>query len=156
MTYKKHLPKVAFFALLLFTAIACGDDKEEKLRETERQLDSLSNELTEHRKRSDSLQLLLEKSGLAASYPVVYGKGFDTIPNPQEYIAEAIKQHENLIPIDAVLGGTMEFRQVQVLTEDWVLATYDDGHVQGRSIFSYQLQPDGSIEFGHIASKLPE
>ncbi len=50
----------------------------------------------------------------------------------------------------AVLGGTMEFREVKVITEDWVLAIYDDGHVQGKSIFEYKLQPDGEIEFSKL------
>ena len=154
MTYKNHLPKIiiSFIAVLLFSS--CNEDR--KLDENDDRLDSLSRELAEYKKNSDSLKMLLEKSDLATGYPVFYGKKFDTIENPEEYIANALEKHSDKIPLDPVLGGTMEFRKVQVLTEDWVLAVYDDGHVQGKSIFKYQLQPDGSLKFSHIASKLPK
>lgn len=80
---------------------------------------------------------------------------FDTIENPEEYIADALKKQPEIIPLDPVLGGQMAFRQVKVLTEDWVLAVYDDGHIQGKSIYDYKMQPDGTITFSHIASRLP-
>ncbi len=154
MTNKKYLPKflILFIAVFLFTS--CNEDR--KLDENDARLDSLSQELAKYKKDSDSLIMLLEKSGLATGYPVFYGKKFDTIENPEEYIAKALEKHSDKIPMDPVLGGTMEFRKVQVLTEDWLLAVYDDGHVQGKSIFKYQLQPDGSLKFTHIASKMPK
>ena len=64
-----------------------------------------------------------------------------------------MRKHPELIPLDPVLGGEMQFRQVKVLTEDWVLASYDDGHIQGKSIFQYKLQPDGTLQFEEIVSQ---
>ena len=153
----KKSPLLKIFVLSIsFSSLLACQDNEREMEETEIMLDSLSRELTEYKQKSDSLKGLLERGVLATGYPVYYGKGFDSIENPEEYIAGQLKEHPEKIPMDAVLGGTMQFRQVQVLTEDWVLAVYDDGHVQGKSIFEYELQPDGSIEFSHVASRMPE
>lgn len=155
MILKSPLQKLLFLSLIFSSLLACQDNDRE-MEETEIMLDSLSRELTEYKQKSDSLKQLLEKGDLATGFPVYYGRGFDTIENPEEFIANQLKEHPEKIPMDAVLGGTMQFRQVQVLTEDWVLAVYDDGHVQGTSIFGYELQPDGSLEFSHVATRMPE
>ena len=149
------LKKILTLSLAFSSFFACQDN-DRQMEDTELMLDSLSRELSEYKKTSDSLEALLERGVLATGFPVFYGPGFDSIENPEEYIANSLKEHPEKIPLDAVLGGTMQFRQVQVLTEDWVLAVYDDGHVQGKSIFEYELQPDGSIEFSHVASRMPQ
>lgn len=154
MTFKTPLLKIAFLTLIFAAIIGCkNEDRELETRNAE--LDSLSNELTEQQELNDSLQYMLEKSELATGFPIYFGREFDTIPNPEEYISESLKSQSEKISMEAVLGGTMEFRQVQVLTEDWVLAVYDDGHVQGTSIFEYELQPTGDIQFSEVASKQP-
>ena len=61
-----------------------------------------------------------------------------------------------MINLNPVLGGTMEFREIKVLTREWVLAIYDDGLIQGRAIYRYTLQPDGSVDFKVITSQHPE
>ena len=155
MIKKSPLLKIFVLSIIFSSLLGCQDNDRE-MEETEVMLDSLSRELSEYKQKSDSLKGLLERGDLATGYPVYYGKAFDSIENPEEYIAGQLKEHPEKIPMDAVLGGTMQFRQVQVLTEDWVLAVYDDGHVQGKSIFEYELQPDGDIEFSHVASRMPE
>lgn len=119
-------------------------------------LDSLSRELGQQQKLNDSLQKALETKFYAHDYSVFFGKEYEEIEDPETYIAEALKKQKDLIPLKAVLGGNMEFRQVQVISEEWVLAIYDDGHVQGKSIFAYELQEDGEMEFAEVATKLPE
>jgi hypothetical protein len=155
MIKKSPLLKIFVLSIIFSSLLGCQDNDRE-MEETEVMLDSLSRELSEYKQKSDSLKGLLERGDLATGYPVYYGKAFDSIENPEEYIAGQLKEHPEKIPMDAVLGGTMQFRQVQVLTEDWVLAVYDDGHVQGKSIFEYELLPDDDIEFSHVASRMPE
>lgn len=154
MIYKRSLLKIPLLASVFIAALGCQDE----VRETDSrsiELDSLSTELARQQQINDSLQSLMNNSEMAAGFPIYFGREFDTIPNPEEYIASALKQQKELIPLEGVLGGTMEFRQVQVLTEDWVLAIYDDGHVQGKSIYEYELEPDGEIEFSEVISELP-
>ncbi|NJW52635.1 hypothetical protein HC175_06850 [Salinimicrobium sp. CDJ15-91] len=140
--------------LLFATLVSCKND-DRKMEDHTSALDSLSTELALQQEINDSLQYLMEKSEMAAAYPIYFGRDFDSIANPEQYISEALKQQKQIIPMEAVLGGQMEFRQVQVLTEDWVLAIYDDGHVQGKTIFEYELQKDGKLRFQEVASKLP-
>lgn len=154
MICKKFLFKTTFLTLLFLAVLACkNEDRDTEQRTAE--LDSLSTELAKQQEINDSLQYLMEKSEMAAGYPIFFGRKFDTIDNPEQYITSALKEQKEIIPLDAVLGGQMEFRQVQVLTEDWVLAIYDDGHVQGKTIFKYELQKDGEIRFSEVVSKNP-
>ena len=120
------------------------------------EIDSLNTELERQEKQNDSLQQALQTDIKANDYSVFFGKEWEDIKSPEAHITESLKQQENIIPLTAVLGGTMEFRRVQVISEDWVLAIYDDGHVQGKSIFAYELQEDQQVKFTEIATRLPQ
>lgn len=145
------------FTLLFFGSVILGcNDRDRDLEDKDLQLDSLSRELAKYKRTADSLKALIEKGDIAAEYPIFFGKKFDTIENPKEFIRNSLKERPEKIPLKAEVGGTMAFREVKVLTEDWVLGTYDDGHVQGKSIYRYSLQPDGTLEFTLIASHDPQ
>lgn len=147
------LPLSLILLLLLFTGC---QDKEREMEDTEMRLDSLSQELAKYKKTSDSLKALIEKGDIAANYPIYFGKEFDSIEDPKEFIKAALKKQPERIPLEPVVGGSMQFREVKVLTNDWVLGIYDDGHIQGKSIYSYKLQPDGRLKFTHVTSAEPE
>lgn len=161
MTSKK-LSKIAFLILLLVALSGCGNDNERpesenaELELKNAEIDSLSTELERQENRNDSLQEAFKTAVYANDYSIFFGKEWEDIEHPEEHITNSLKQQSNLIPMDAVLGGNMEFRQVQVISENWVLAIYDDGHVQGKSIFAYELQEDGDVEFTEVATKLPQ
>ena len=152
MTYKR-IAYTVLFALLFATLSGCRQ-KTEQAGEANSQPDSFLKELEAAQRRNDSLEQLLTL-GITKEKPMYFGKAFDTIENPEEFIITALRQKKEKIPIDAVLGGNMEFRQIEVLTEDWILAVYDDGHIQGKSIFRFELQPNGEVKFSEIVSKLP-
>lgn len=69
------------------------------------------------------------------------------ITNPEKYIEETLQEHVELIPLKAVLGGTMHFGVIQVLGSQWVLAEFDDGHIQGRAIYQFKINKQGNINF---------
>lgn len=152
MMNRRSLTKIAFSTVVFLGLMSC-DDNDVKFREANRKLDSLSVALHQQRHMNDSLRALMAKGELASNYPVLFGKKLDTMANPREYITNALKQHPEKIPLKPVAGGTMDFREVQVISEDWVLATYDDGHIQGRAIYQYTLQNDGSMDFELVASR---
>ena len=149
MTNKIFISKILFLTLLMGMS-GCGEDKEPVTNNTE--LDSLQNALEEQEHLNDSLRQVIEQEDLQEDFPIYFGRGFDTIENPEEFIVNSLEQHPDLIPLSPVLGGTMEFRQIKVLTGDWVLGIYDDGHVQGKSIFSYKIGPNGQLQFEHLLS----
>ncbi len=142
-------------ALLILLGTAC-QDKEREMDDTELRLDSLSRELEEYKHTADSLKALIEKGDIASNYPIYFGKEYDSIEDPKEFIKSSLREQPEKIPLKPVVGGTMVFREVKVLTNDWVLGIYDDGHIEGKSIYQYRLQPDGKIKFTHVTSAEPE
>ena len=141
--------------MLLLVSSACKNEDGEMVKTTAK-VDSLSRELSRQQQLNDSLLSLREVDQDADNYPIYFGKEFEELEDPEEHIINALKGQEDLIPLKPVLGGTMEFRQIRIISEDWVLAVYDDGHVQGKSIYEYELQDDGEVEFTAVATKLPE
>ncbi len=73
----------------------------------------------------------------------------------QEIIADLLN-HNELIPYDGVLGGKMGFyskENVYVLSDKWVYAYFDDGHVNGYMLLSYSVS-SGIISWKVIDSYL--
>lgn len=125
--------------------------------------------MTEHQVENDSLISLIEKQQKTIDsleqfrtdeshdgYPILFGRAFRDIEDPEAFIAEDLGQRPELIPLDAVLGGIMAFRKIQVLSDKWVMTTYDDGHIQGHAIFQYQLTPEKNLEYQLITYDNPE
>lgn len=78
------------------------------------------------------------------------------IANPEEFIKNSLRKKPELIPLKAVLGGTMHFRNIQLLSSEWLIAAFDDGHIQGRGIYKYKLNNNGELEFELLNSLGPE
>lgn len=78
------------------------------------------------------------------------------IKNPEKSIENALREKPELIPLEPVLGGNMRFGNIQILSDKWVIAEFDDGHVTGRSIYRYKLNTNKTFEFELLDSKLPE
>lgn len=75
------------------------------------------------------------------------------LQDPVEDITRDLEKHEELIPYEAVHGGTMRFHKVYVLTPKWVLADFDDGHIGGHMLLEYDVS-DGTISWRIVASYL--
>jgi hypothetical protein len=77
------------------------------------------------------------------------------IKDPEKYIENSLRERPELIPLKPVLGGKMVFDNIQVLGEEWIIADYSDGHVQGRAIFSYKVNNDAKVKFVIVKSSEP-
>src|SRR5690606_14775499 len=75
------------------------------------------------------------------------------IEHPEKFIVESLVSKPELFSLTAVLGGTMRFRNIQLLGEKWLITEYDDGHVYGKSIYEYFINEKGMIDFNVIASE---
>lgn len=78
------------------------------------------------------------------------------ISNPAEFIEKEFRKRTELIPSKAVLGGTMHFGTIQLLSREWLIADFNDGHIQGRAIYSYKLNEKGQLEFELLNAIEPE
>lgn len=148
------------FILPLIFIVGCDNnrrtEKEQQLQKAVSAIDSLTSEVKKVKITSDSLQALLnEKDMFLKSDTVYFGPEFNAIPNPAETIKKALKARPELIPIEPVLGGEMQYRKITILSDSWLFAMYDDGHVQGKSLIEYELQPNGELQFKILISESP-
>lgn len=148
MNNLRHLRYFFYLSFLGLFFIACKDSAQpQAVEQLEIERDSLAQQLEVTRKTLDSLEQNPVLEEQETNYPIYFGSEFENIEDPEAFIINSLREQTDLIPLDAVLGGTMAFRSIVVLNEKWVMALYDDGHIQGQAIYEYNLQPDGSLEF---------
>ena len=62
-------------------------------------------------------------------------------------VEDSLRKKIELIPLQATLGGKMEFGKIELISENWIIADYSDGHVEGSSIWKYKVTEKGEVEF---------
>lgn len=130
----------------LIVLISCGRSSEEKL--LSEKVDSLKTELVVLQQANDTLSdHLMKKAFVARNYP----EYFDSIAQPEKFLLDRLQEHPELIPKEAVLGGTMRFTSVYFINDELIVAEYEDGHVMGKSVFRYQPDRTGNLKFEMIA-----
>jgi hypothetical protein len=75
--------------------------------------------------------------------------------NPVQDIISDLQEHRDLIPYKGVLGGEMGFfdkNKIWVLTNKWVLAYFEDGHIGGYLLLEFLVHDNGRITWNRIAS----
>lgn len=136
---------ICFF--LFLSVVGCKDASEDE--SSSLKIDSLENEIRELKIANDTLsEHLLKKSYLARDYPSY----FDTIPEPEVYILNDLQQQPDLIPKDAVMGGTMRFTRVMFINEELLVAEYEDGHVMGKAVYTYEMDKNGDLIYDLVGS----
>jgi hypothetical protein len=50
----------------------------------------------------------------------------------------------------------MHFGKIQLLSSEWLIAEFDDGHIWGRGIYKFNLNDQGELEFELLYSLGPE
>jgi hypothetical protein len=78
------------------------------------------------------------------------------ISNPSDFIKNSLRKKTEIIPLAATLGGTMRFGNIQLLSSEWLIAEFDDGHIYGKAIYKYKLNNKGELEFELLTSIGPE
>ncbi len=71
------------------------------------------------------------------------------LADPIQDLAVDLVKHPELIPMEPVLGGTMDFWRdaVMVLGPGRVRAEFEDGHIGGHMILEYQVSDSGKISW---------
>lgn len=152
--------KISILLIVGLLAFACKKEvkQTENLPDKTEQLilknDSLEKEIVFLKSLNDSL---INTSQVTENY--WFNKDFNGshftrqgITNPEEFVEKSLKKRTDLIPYEAVLGGTMSYGKIQLLGNKWVIADYNDGHIQGRSIYEYRLNDKKELTFKVLAS----
>lgn len=79
------------------------------------------------------------------------------LKNPVADLIADLQAHPELVPYKGVLGGTMAFgfpEKIYILTEKYVLAYFEDGHIAGWILLEYGVARGGKITWRVIDSYL--
>jgi hypothetical protein len=76
------------------------------------------------------------------------------LESPVADIRASLEEKKDLIPYEGVMGGTMDFYEIHVLTSKWVLAYFEDGHVGGYMLLEYDVSQRGDISWRFIRAHL--
>lgn len=92
--------------------------------------------------------------------PTLFQRDAEKVPAAlRERLIADLQKHNELIPHRGVLGGTMGFydpQGIRVLGPRWVLADFEDGHIDGRALLVYRIGRDGRIDWRLVDSYLNE
>nr|WP_315151934.1 hypothetical protein [uncultured Flavobacterium sp.] len=149
--------KTLIIILLSISVLSCERQNQEKNLYTEK-LKS-ENELLKH--KIDSLKEELNKAKLKESYwfDIEY-EGLELtekgIKNPEKFIENSLREKTELIPLQPTLGGKMIFGNFKILSDEWIIADYNDGHIEGKTIYSYKLDKNNKLEFKILNTTQPK
>lgn len=76
------------------------------------------------------------------------------LADPVADLKADLARHPELIPVKAVLGGTMGFYRpegIRILNDRWVCADFEDGHIGGSMLLEYRVE-GGRIRWRRIAT----
>jgi len=77
------------------------------------------------------------------------------INDPVQNLIKDLKEHPEIIPYEGTLGGQMNFyfeKKIWILTNKWVLAYFEDGHIGGYLLLQYNINNAGKISWELISS----
>ena len=134
---------------LLAATVMFSCENEAEKEKTLLKIDNLESRVNELSVENDSLEKELQL--LKSRNPIVFTEAFDSLENPEEFIVNALMQDSTLIPDQAVLGGKMHFIDTEILNERFIWAEYEDGHINGKAIYEYELSEEGKPKFRFIS-----
>jgi hypothetical protein len=78
------------------------------------------------------------------------------LKEPVNDLRRDLMRRRELIPFEGVLGGTMGFIEASIvpLSRQWVYAEFEDGHIGGRCVLSYEVGPGGSLSWRVLSAAL--
>lgn len=151
---KRILIYLFIFALLSVLFIYVNDKR--ILDDKEERIEILQKEITEAKKKNDSLVSLegndyftLSNNEEAITY--FENRGIDTaelIANIEDAIISQNKaQDDNPLVPYAGMEGNMRINRIKILNHKWIIADFTDGTYWGEVFLSYEVGEDGSINF---------
>ena len=76
------------------------------------------------------------------------------LTDPAAQLRDSLKAHPELIPYEAVLGGTMSFDDIVLLQPSFVFARFEDGHIEGAMLLEYEVLDHSRVSWKRLWSRL--
>lgn len=133
---------------------------DEKISEQEKLIDNLRESVTN--KDQDIVDLSIEQKKLMDEIAILEGPdsfsmyllsemGIDEYTIIEE---DLYARGADVIDHEGVLGGTMYFTEVRVLSDKWAFASFEDGHIMGRGLYEYVVNDDGGLSWTVIIEEM--
>lgn len=123
------------------------------------QLETLMSQKHALEQKNDSLNVSMRRYGHQLRGQAITAKEMQELKskglkNPIKDIRLDLMAHNDLIPYKGVLGGSMQFSSddIYILSDRWVRAYFDDGHMVGWVTLEYTVSDGGKITWKVIAS----
>lgn len=140
------MKKITAFGLFIFLA-SCQEPGNSDSRDAK--IDSLQTEIEALKRANDTLSdHLMTRTYLTKNYP----EYFDSIPEPEKFILNDLQQKPDLMPKEAVLGGTMRFTKVTFINGELLVAEFEDGHVMGKAVYTYGMARSGDLVYSYVGN----
>ncbi len=148
------IQSVAIVVLLILLVFSFADAG--RVAELEKKLAESGTIVQECVNRNDSLSLLLQEYRVTGAVPPFLNnrqiedlqkKG---LSDPIRDLREDLAAAPGIIGSPAVLGGTMGFYYmdgIHILNKRWVFAYFEDGHLAGAMLLSYEIGDEGEISW---------
>lgn len=138
--------------------------QEEKDNETDEQIENnkvLKNELEQLREMVQNLEIINEElHNEIENLTIIDYISIEDLKRQgiEDYniIIDDLYTRPELIPFDGILGGTMSFKKIYVLNDEWVYAMFDDGHINGYALYEYSIDDNLNISWKVIDAMLYE
>lgn len=144
---KLHHLSLLIISLFLFAAcnseVPSPEEQLDDLDSLERVIKSQKVEIEQISQASDPINTFQLK--------ILRQKGLE---NPHETLLSDLQNKREMITYEGVLGGQMQFRNVYLLTSKWLMAEFDDGHIQGYALMEYTINDPDDIEWKVIDAYL--
>lgn len=134
------------------------EEREARLVEERDALRDNAAEMQPEPRHSDPVDEVEEKTSrsLLSTFEVNWLKrqGLD---DPVKNITDDLLRRSDLIQYDGIMGGTMGFytaENIYILTQQWVFAYFEDGHIQGEMLLQYTVESNGTLTWEVIESYL--
>lgn len=147
--------KIILFGLIFTFVLSCKDNTEQiknyesRISALEQQLDSFSGV---NHQLNEEISVAKNNQWFGIEQKAEILKNLN-IENPEKHIEDKLREQTEILPLKAVLGGTMTIDHIVILNEDWIIANYSDGHVYGESIIQYKIDKNGKLKFKVLLSK---
>lgn len=145
--------KYAVYLFISLLVVSCSKSENEtrlheQLELVKEKNDSLKKILNINRER---FRIHMDKHTANSSYLFdsmdslsIVARGINLTP---QQIIDNLHDNKELIPHDAVLGGTMHFENIKLLGDRYAIAFISDGHILGRLIAKYEIKDSSGLKW---------
>jgi len=72
------------------------------------------------------------------------------LEEPANDIVADLMKRRDLIPLEGALEWRFVKSDLVILSNKWVIATFEDGHISGRALLEYEVADGGEVSWGML------